>query len=149
MNVNEEIHIKWEDTKEFIYPITGGKVIKVFDANTITIATKLPYDNSPLYRFYVCLNGITAAEIRGNNVTEEEKEVAKLARDFVNKLVINKYVKLTNIQNEKYGRILADVFIGDTHLNNLLIQERYAVKYRSGIKKKPQSWKKYKLTGEL
>ncbi len=148
MNYNME-DIKWEDTVEFTFPITGGKVIKCYDADTITIASKLPYDSSPMYRLSVRLNGIDTPEIKGKGVSEEEKEVAKEARDFVSKLVFNKFVRLENIQSEKYGRILSDVYVGDIHLNEVLIKERYAVKYDGGTKIKPTSWKKYRLTGDL
>jgi endonuclease YncB( thermonuclease family) len=141
--------IRWEDTQEFTFPIKGGRVIKVYDADTITIASKLPYDKSPLYRLSVRLNGIDTPEMKGNDVTNEEKEAAKSAREFVYNLVFNKYVRLENIENEKYGRILADVYIGDIYLNELLLKERYAVKYDGGTKIKPASWLKYKLTGEL
>jgi len=141
--------IKWEDTVEFTFPIKGGTVIKVYDGDTITIASKLPYNSSPLYRFSVRLNGIDTPEIKGLNVTDEEKEAAKQARDFVSNLVLHKYIKLENIKNEKYGRILADVYIDDLHLNELLIKERYAVKYDGGTKIKPTSWLKYRTTGEL
>ena len=141
--------IKWEDTIEFTFPITGGRVIKVYDADTITIASKLPYDTSPMYRLSVRLNGIDTPEIKGKGISDEEKEYAKIARDYVSDLVFNKFVRLENIQSEKYGRILADVYVGDIHLNDLLIKERYAVKYDGGTKKKPQSWRRYKLTGEL
>jgi len=141
--------IKWEDTVEFTFPITGGRVIKVYDADTITIASRLPYHESPMYRLSVRLNGIDTPEIKGKGVSDEEKEAAKVARDFVSNLVLNKFVKLENIQSEKYGRILADVYIGDIHLNDLLINQRYAVKYDGGTKKKPESWMKYRLTGEL
>lgn len=141
--------IKWEDTIEFTFPIKGGRVIKCYDADTITIASKLPYDESPIYRLSVRLNGIDTPEIKGKGVSDEEKEAAKLARDFVSNLVLNKYVRLENIESEKYGRILADVYIGDIHLNNLLLKERYAVKYDGGTKIKPSSWIKYKNTGEI
>ncbi len=141
--------IKWEDTIEFTFPITGGRVIKVYDADTITIASKLPYHESPMYRLSVRLNGIDTPEIKGKGVSDEEKEAAKVARDFVYNLVFNKFVKLENVQSEKYGRILADVYIGDIHLNEILINQRYAVKYDGGTKKKPTSWTKYRLTGEL
>jgi micrococcal nuclease len=141
--------IKWEDTVEFTYPIKGGRVIKVYDADTITIASKLPYDDSPMYRLSVRLNGIDTPEIKGKDITDEEKEAAKTARDFVSNLTLNKFVKLENVATEKYGRILADVYIGDIHLNQLLIKERYAVVYDGGTKKKPTSWLKYKITGEL
>lgn len=141
--------IKWEDTVEFTFPITGGRVIKVYDADTITIASKLPYDASPMYRLSVRLNGIDTPEIKGKGVSDEEKESAKVARDFVSNLVFNKFVRLENNQSEKYGRILADVFVGDIHINELLIKERYAVKYDGGTKKKPESWEKYRLTGSM
>jgi micrococcal nuclease len=141
--------IKWEDTQKFTFPIKGGRVIKVYDADTITIASKLSYDESPLYRLSVRLNGIDTPEMKGKDVSNDEKEAAKSAREFVYNLVFNKYVRLENIQSEKYGRILADVYIGDIHLNELLLKEGYAVKYEGGTKIKPNSWLKYKLTGEL
>ena len=141
--------IKWEDTVEFTFPIKGGRVIKVYDADTITIVSKLPYDESPMYRLSVRLNGIDTPEIKGKGVLDEEKEAAKQAQEFVSNLVLNKYVRLENIASEKYGRILADVYIGDIHLNNLLLKERYAVKYDGGTKIKPTSWLKYKITGDV
>lgn len=140
--------ISWNDTVEFIHPIKGGRVIKVYDADTITIASKLPYNESPLYRFQVRLNGIDAPEIKGTDVSEEEKGAAKLARDYVSNLIYNKYVRLENVSNEKYGRILADVYLGNTNINELLVKERYAVKYDGGTKVKPKSWVRYKITGE-
>lgn len=141
--------IRWEDTQEFTFPIKGGRVIKVYDADTLTIASKLPYDESPLYRLSVRLNGIDTPEMKGKDVSIEEKDAAKAAREFVYKLVFNKFVRLENIETEKYGRILADVYIGDINLNELLLKERYAIKYDGGTKIKPTSWLKYKLTGEL
>ena len=141
--------IKWEDTVEFTFPIKGGRVIKVYDADTITIASKLPFDDSPMYRLSVRLNGIDTPEMKGKGISDEEKEAAKQARDFVSNMVLNKYVKLENIESEKYGRILADVYIGNVQLNEILLKERYAVKYDGGTKIKPASWLKYKVKGEL
>ena len=134
--MEDESDIKWKDTVKFIFPVTGGRVIKVYDADTITIASKLPYEASPLYRLSVRLNGIDTPEIKGKGVSDEEKEAAKSARNFVSNMVLNKFVRLENIQSEKYGRILAEVFIDDIHLNELLIKERYAVKYDGGTKQK-------------
>jgi micrococcal nuclease len=139
----EDDIIKWEDTVEFTFPITGGKVIKVYDADTITIATKLPFNDSPLYRLSVRLNGIDAPEIKGKGVSDDEKDAAILARDVVANMVLHKYVVLKNIQTEKYGRVLADVYIDDINLNDYLITNRYAVKYDGGKKIKPESWLNY------
>jgi endonuclease YncB( thermonuclease family) len=139
--------IAWEDTSIFTFPITGGRVIKVYDGDTITIAAKLPIKNSPIYRFSIRLNGIDTPEIKGSS--QEEKQLAHEAQEFVSKLILNKYIRLENIQNEKYGRILADVYIGNIHLNELLVNERFALHYNGGTKTKPASWLKYKLTGEI
>ena len=136
--------IKWEDTVEFTFPIQGGRVIKVYDGDTITIASKLPFTDSPLYRLSVRLNGIDTPEIRGK--TEDEKTAAKLVKDELSNLILNKRVSLKNIQTEKYGRILADVYIGELHINQWLITEKYAVKYDGGTKKSPESWLKYRST---
>jgi endonuclease YncB( thermonuclease family) len=144
---NQNQNIRWEDTIPFTFPINGGQVIKVYDGDTITIASKLPFESSPLYRLSVRLNGIDTPEIKGKN--EDEKNAAKNARDYLSSLIINKYVRLENIQSEKYGRILADVFIGDIHINEWLIKERYAVKYDGGKKIKPESWLVYKQTGNF
>ena len=145
--MEDSTDIKWEDTVEFTFPIQGGRVIKVYDGDTITIASKLPFVESPLYRLSVRLNGIDTPEIKGK--TEDEKTAAKQARDALSNLILNKYVTLQNIQTEKYGRILADVFIEKVHLNEWLITEKYAVKYDGGTKKQPTSWLKYRATGEL
>ena len=136
--------ITWQDTVEFTFPIEGGRVIKVYDGDTITIAAKLPFDNSPLYRLSVRLNGIDTPEIKGK--TDDEKIAAKQVKDALSILILNKRVSLKNIQTEKYGRILADVYIGELHINKWLITEKYAVKYDGGTKKSPESWLKYIIT---
>ena len=128
-------NIKWEDTCEFTLPVKGGKVIKVYDADTITIASKLPLKNE--------------SPMKGKGVTEEEKTAAHAAQEFVSNLILHKYVTLKNVANEKYGRILADVYIDNIHLNELLLKEHYAVPYDGGTKKRPNSWLKYKITGEM
>lgn len=147
--MEELLNVTLEDTVEFTFPINYGKVVKVYDADTITIACKLPYDKSPIYRMPVRLNGIDTPEIKGTGITLEEKEVAKLARDYVSNLTLDKMVRLENIQTEKYGRILADVYVDNIHLNKLLIDNRYAVQYGGGTKIKPKSWANYLSFGEL
>ena len=134
--------ITWEDTIPFTVPIKGGKVIKVYDGDSITIAAKLPFDNSLLYRFSVRLNGIDTPEIKGKN--EDEKEAAKNARDALSKLILNKHITLKNVDNEKYGRVLADVYLDELHINEWLVKEKYAVRYDGGAKKPPTSWLNYK-----
>ena len=137
--VVEEVNIEvvkinpvWKDTVPFIAPITEGHVIKVYDGDTFTLAGYLPYAESPLYRFSVRLNGIDTPEIKGK--TEKEKECAILARTELQTLILDKRVVLRNVQTEKYGRLLADVYIGDLHINRHMLDTGMAVKYDGGTK---------------
>ena len=136
---------QYKDAIPFVPPIHEGYVVKVYDGDTITIASKLPYKESPLYRFQVRLNGIDCPEIRGEN--EFEKKVAQMAKLEISNLILNKHVTLKNVGTEKYGRILADVYIENIHLNGLLLDRRLAVKYDGGAKVSPKSWTKYNETG--
>lgn len=149
MNSTSQISpiITWKDTVEYVSPINEGHVVKVYDGDTITIAAKMPYSNSPLFRFHVRLDGIDTPEIKGKNL--EEKMLAKEARDAISTICMNKMVTLKNVKNEKYGRILADVYCENIHLNEWLISQRYAIKYSGGTKTIPSSWSEYKTSGKM
>jgi len=136
-NINTPKTIVWSDTLQFIPPVNTGQVIKVYDGDTITIAGHLPYDGSPLYRFSVRLNGIDCAEIKGKS--EEEKVCAVRARDQLEQLIMNKTVILKNVKNEKYGRLLADVYVGDIHVNQYMLDKGLAIKY-DGKTKQSVNW---------
>ena len=125
-------NIEWKDCILFVPPIEKGEVIKVYDGDTITIATRLPYDASPLYRFSVRLRGIDCPEIKGK--TEEERTEAVKARDALEKLILHQEVVLKNLGMEKYGRILADVYFEEIHLNQWLLDNHYSVPYYGGKK---------------
>ena len=129
----EPTQIKWSDTTPFIPDIEGGYVIKVYDGDTITIAQRLPYLKSPLYRFSVRLTGIDSPEIKGK--TDEEKSAAKISQKVLEKLVLNKNITIKNVKTEKYGRLLADVYLGDIHINRWLLDNNYAIPYDGGTKK--------------
>jgi endonuclease YncB( thermonuclease family) len=133
--------LRWEDTVEWVFPITEGQVIKVYDGDTITIAARLPYDASPVYRLSVRLNGIDTPEIKSKNA--EEKQVAKQARDYLASLILHKTVSLRNVQTEKYGRILANVYLEEICVNERMVEQRFAVRYDGGTKQNPESWMDY------
>jgi len=142
-NLTEPIKLK--DTIPFVHPVDKGQVVKVYDGDTITIASKLPYAESPIYRFSVRLNGIDTPEIKSSN--KNEKECAQIVKKLVTELVMDKVITLRNVQSEKYGRILADVYIGDLHLNKYLIEKRLAIGYDGGTKNSPKDWMSYHNSG--
>lgn len=124
--------IKWSDTVPFVPPIYHGMVIKVYDGDTITVASKLPYDNSPLYRFSVRLGGIDSPEIKGK--TEEEKAHAIIARNALSELILHKHIHLKNVRVEKYGRVLADVYLEDIWVNKWMLDNNHVIPYNGGKK---------------
>ena len=130
--------ISYSDTLPFIPPIDFGKVIKVYDGDTITIAAKLPNTLGPIYRFSVRLIGIDSPEIKGS--TFKEKELAIISRNMLSQLIMGKIVYLRNVSMEKYGRILADVYLGDLHVNDWMIKNGYAIPYDGGTKYRPSQW---------
>ena len=128
--------IEWDQTIPFIPPIHQGQVIKVYDGDTITIASKLPYPNSPLYRFSVRLLGIDSPEIKGE--TQEERDSAHLSKKELESLILNKIVYLKDNKQEKYGRLLANVYVNhptpenqqnQLHLNQWMLDNGFAVPY--------------------
>jgi len=130
--------IDYKSAIKFVPPVYFGKVIKVYDGDTITIASKLPYNNSPMYRFAIRLNGIDSPEIKGK--TTVEKDLAKISRDKLNELIFGKIVVLKNTNTEKYGRILADVYFEDIHINQWMLDNKLAVPYDGGMKQIPDEW---------
>ena len=123
----------WDTAISFVPPITSGHVIKVYDGDTITIASRLPYEGSPLYKFSVRLNGIDTPEIKTKN--PEEKKKALSCKEELSRLCLDQDVELQNVNTEKYGRLLADVYCNGVHLNQHMIDGGFAVVYDGGHKK--------------
>lgn len=113
------------------------KFLKNYDGDTLTFNIK---DVHPLIgeKISVRVKNIDTAEIRGKLPCE--KESARTARKLVeNKLVNAKNIELKNVERDKYFRILADVYVDNTSIAEILIANRLAVTYDGG-KKTPPNW---------
>ena len=125
----------------FVAPITCGRVIKVYDGDTITIAAYLPYQESSLYKFSVRIDGIDCPEMRSKNPSE--KKVAVIARNILSKKIMGEMVQLVDVKTEKYGRLLAKVMHNNESCGAMLIESRLAVPYDGGTKISPDDWVEY------
>ena len=133
----------WTTSKPFIPKITYGKVIKVYDGDTITIACRIYngyslVESPELYRFPVRLNGIDSPEMKSHH--ENEKKLAHVSQEALSNLIFGKIVTLQNVSMEKYGRVLADVYLGSLNVNQWMLEGGYAVKYDGGTKHRPNEW---------
>jgi micrococcal nuclease len=127
-------NISWDDTMIYVPPITVGRVIKVYDGDTFTLACCLNGDSTleRYYRFSVRLAGIDTPEMKSRNATE--KSLATAAQTALSRLILNQVVELRNVKFEKYGRLLADVYVGNIHVNQYMIDNKHAVYYDGGTK---------------
>ena len=135
LNNNDVSYLKnitYKETEPFIPQIRFVKVIKVYDGDTITVATQLPFTDSPIYRFSVRLRSIVAPEIRGDS--EKECLLAIQSRDALHNLIFGKIIELRNNGKEKYGRLLADIYYNKIHINKWMLDNKYAVLYDGGRK---------------
>lgn len=112
-------------------PICEGRVIKVYDGDTITVATPIPGSgDKTVYKFSVRLAGIDCPELRSES--NDERFMARNAQRATSGQVLGKVVSLRNVRLEKYGRLLCDVWVGGLHVNQWLVSEGIAVPYDGG-----------------
>lgn len=147
---SEVARATWKTTEEFVPPVDGGKVIKVYDGDTITVATTMPWasymisERNKIYRFSIRLRGLDTPEIRSSD--EEEKLMGRFVQEKLHNMLFGEFVRLENVEVEpKYGRILATVIreSDDLDICDWLLENRMAVPYDGGTKHAPISWKKY------
>jgi endonuclease YncB( thermonuclease family) len=120
-------NILYNDTVPFVPPIQFGKVIKVYDGDTITIASLLPNTIEPVFRFSVRLNGINSIEKADGT---KNKILESDAKEALHNLVYGKIVYLKKTKTEKFARILADVYCDGVHVNQWLLDNQYAVPFK-------------------
>lgn len=132
----------YEDVQPFIPVIKTGKIVKVYDGDTVTISARIyitETQTTKLFRFNVRLRGIDSPEIKTKN--EKERLLGIEARDGLRKFIMNEIVTLENIAYDKYGRILADVITNNgTNVSEWMLSNDYAVKYDGGTKHRPSEW---------
>lgn len=132
----------YDNLHPFVPEITSGKIVRVYDGDTVTIATRISVDGKEIpkiFRFNVRLLGIDTPEMRTKN--QAEKALAVKARDALNAYIMNKTVTLQSVSYDKYGRILADILTKDgVNISDWMISNGYAVKYDGGTKHRPTEW---------
>ncbi len=129
---------RYEDTDEPTYDFTEGKVLKVYDGDTLTLAV---FDHNRLVRYNVRLYGIDCAEMKGSTVSSKRK--ATEAKKFVENMILNKIVKINILNNktvdgskikDKYGRLLAIIYYNNINVADELLRSGLATEYYGGSK---------------
>lgn len=126
-------NLVYKDLSNFYPDIKKGRVIKVYDGDSITVAARIPIlKNDTIYKFSIRLNRIDAPELRTSNVIE--KEYAIKIRDKLSEKIMNKMVNIKVLKTDKYGRYLAEVSYKKLNINDWLLNNSYATNYDGGTK---------------
>lgn len=114
-----------------------AKVVSVYDGDTIKVIFPL---HGVLYKWNCRLSGVDTPELRTRN--ENEKAYGYVVRDKLREKILNKVVRVSCGDLDKYGRLLVTVFMKDENVNQWLITSDYAFAYDGGTKR---SWEEYLL----
>ena len=99
-----------------------ASVISVYDADTLTCMVSMGMET--YRREVIRLAGIDAPEMNTPK--------GPTSRDRLRALVTDKTIVLEVKGREKYGRLMAVVWIGSTNVNELLVSEGLAKPYSGG-----------------
>lgn len=112
-----------------MYEYKIKEIVKVYDADTITVEMELGFQVSITQTFR--LWGINAPEMKG-----ESREAGTIARDWLRNTLYTAFetdkpiiIKTRKDTTEKYGRYLAEIFIDGVNINEQLVTEGFAVEY--------------------
>jgi endonuclease YncB( thermonuclease family) len=110
------------------------KVVKVYDGDTITVVAPL---GNGMYKVKCRLQGIDTPEIRTKDLLE--KKAGYKSKTWMTEKVLNKCVWLQCGKYDKYGRVLATVFLNkddEQSLNDTMVFDGAAQPYDGGQRQK-------------
>jgi len=113
------------------------KVERVYDGDTIVVDL---HDLPAIVGedISIRINNIDTPEIRSHN--KQLRKLAYQARDFLKEKVANsKIIELRNIKRGKYFRLVADVYLDEINIGEMMVSAGHAVLYDGG--KRP-NWEK-------
>lgn len=103
----------------------SATVISVYDGDTITVSVDMGFHITQTMS--VRLARINSPEVRGGSSTEGLE-----ARDYLRSILLGKKVTLVTYKDgkEKYGRYLADVYLGEPRVfncvNDMMVAKGFA-----------------------
>lgn len=109
----------------------AAKCVKVYDGDTCHVVFRF---HDGLYRFTIRMHGYNSAEIHGETALEKSK--AQESKMALEGKILNKVVTLALKDFDKYGRILAIVFVDGVNVNDWMISNGYGVEYNGRGEKK-------------
>ena len=101
-----------------------AEILSVYDGDTCTAKVSLGFNIS--IEIKIRLYGINAPEMRGG-----DKGNGVRSREYLRNLILGKdvIIKTYKDKTETYGRWLAEIFVDNQSVNNIMVEDGYAVRY--------------------
>lgn len=109
-------------SSQMIFDFPRAFVYEVVDGDTFKAVVDTGFGNTHKDKFRMI--DIDAPEISG-----ELKEQGKLSKSKLEELILQKGVRLRTYGQDKYGRWLCDVWIGETNINEAMVASGHATGY--------------------
>jgi len=107
-------------------------VKSVYDGDTFRVDLKDSGNDFFTKNIPVRILGIDAPEIRGKCLSEKNKAIK--SRDYLRKILSGEKIVLKNVGHDKYFRLLADVYVDEKSVKDLMLKNNFAGEY-NGSKK--------------
>ena len=107
-----------------------GRVVSVYDGDTVTIAFNT--FGLGFFAHNVRLLGIDAPEMK--SIIPGEKAAATKARDYLRSIVLDHNVSFEVSETDKYGRLLAKVYVDSTNISDAMLSSKNAKPYGGGTR---------------
>lgn len=136
-------NVNKKECEDFLIKVKKGRVVKVYDIDTVTVAFFMSINGSEykLYKKSCRILGIDGPELKSK--IKSEKKIAKLGQIYLKNLILGKVITLNNHHKDKYGRMLADIYLNGIKVSDLILSNKYAVEYDGGTKKSPENWEHF------
>lgn len=146
-HVNDLTTQTFENLPKFTFNglVTKAKVVDIYDGDTITIV--FYYNNQPIKDSFRML-GYDSPEMKPLKSIDNRElhiEAAKCAKLHLSKLILNRLVWVCFCQEEKYGRLMGEIYLigsdtdqqmigNELNVNKHMIDEGYGKTYEGGHK---------------
>lgn len=135
----EELLLTKESNEFYKYDLNGqtliGKVIKIYDTDTLTIGTMI---SDVFVKLNIRLCGIDAPELKSKSNNGLESKLCRLGRNWLKQEYLNKLVIVECKEMDKYGRLLGIVYDRldrEKCINDLLITNKFVRCYGGNLHK--------------
>lgn len=116
-----------------MYEYKISNILKVVDGDTVDLSLDLGFYVTVVQR--IRLDGLDTPEMHSKDVNE--KKLAQEAKQFIEKwLSENKDLTVKTKKDDKYGRMLGEIFCNGKSLNKILTDMGYAWEYDGTTKNK-------------